>query len=197
MTTSNRYGPSPVAPRRRRKPLWRRALNGRTLFAIAVALALVWVLQPRERTEQANSSDTKSTPVKTKSTKLSKGTPNYKTYLPKGKSAKDYGGWTRVSPSKADPVYAYSDVIGTTPVIVSQQDLPSAFVGNVEEKVEELAQDYSAGEKITAKEVTVYVGKSADGPESIIFVKGSTLILIKTDGKLSNDDLLAYVESLE
>lgn len=195
--TTNRYGPSPVAPRRKKKPLWRRILNGRTILAVLIALGIVWVLQPREKTKPEKASDVKSTAIKTKSTKLQKGTPDYETYLPEGKTAKDYGGWTRVSPSKVDPVYAYSDTIGDVPVIVSQQEMPTDFKGNVEEKVEELAQDYSAGEKITAKDVTVYVGRSASGPESIIFVKGTTLILIKTDATVPNDALLAYVESLQ
>lgn len=194
--TTNRYISSPVAPRRKRRSLIRRVLSARTIGVALLVLGGIWVIQQWTGNTH-KSSDTKTSSLKTKSTKLSKGTPTYTTYLPAGKTAKDYGGWTRVSPPKSDPVYAYRDVIGKVPIIVSQQKLPRSFAGDVEDQVAELAQEYSASQKITAKDITVYVGRSSDGPESVIFAKEQTLILIKTDDSVSNDALLAYIESLE
>lgn len=143
-----------------------------------------------------SNSDAKVSNLKTKSTRLSKGTPTFTTYLPEGRKSSDYGGWTRVSPAKSDPVYAYVDSIGNTTIRVSQQQLPDAFSGDVENKVKELADDFLATQQITTKDVVIYVGRNADGPESIIFYLGETLFSIKTDGKVSDDALVKYVESL-
>ncbi len=189
-----------------RKPTpWRRTLR-RFIYGVPISFRIIVVLLVvvviyffnRPATpDKVNGTNIEAIQKSNKSEGgLPKGNPTYTTYLPEGKTIDDYGGWTRVSPAKNDPVYAFVDKIGTVTIRVSQQRIPNAFKGDVENKVAELAEEFLATQKITVKDVTVYVGRSASGVESIIFVKGDTLINITTDNKVSDDALVKYIESL-
>jgi hypothetical protein len=123
-------------------------------------------------------------------------TPDYATVLPAGKSINDYGGWTRVSPPDRNPVFAYLDKIGHTPINVSEQPLPDAFKSDTAAQVAQLAQGFKANEKIVVGSTTVYIGTSAKGPQSIIFSKNNLLILIKSSLKVENDQWKVYINSL-
>lgn len=123
--------------------------------------------------------------------------PQFDTLLPSGSSIEALGGWTRVSPPDRNAVFAYSDAIRDNRIIISQQPLPDDFLGNIDGKVEELAQSYKATEKLTANGMVVYIGTSAKGPQSVIFTKNNLLVLIKSSVKLSNDDWVGYVNSLQ
>lgn len=122
--------------------------------------------------------------------------PDYQTVLPGEKSVEDLGGWKRVSPPKNDPVYAYSDTINEIPISVSQQPLPKSFVGNVDDKVADLAQKFNANTKIDGGDTKVYIGTSAKGPQSVIFTKKNVLVLIKSEKKIDNDTWATYIKSL-
>lgn len=163
-----------------------------------LGLGLYWMLSnPIYHATDDGTSTAKNDPqLKSKTGNLTKGTPEYKTYLPSGKSIESYGGWTRVSPPDRNPVYAYSDTISGTPINVSQQPLPKDFKPDVAEQVAELAKGYHADHFITVKDTKVYIGTSAKGPQSVIFVKGDTLILIKSSAKLSDDQWTSFVDSL-
>lgn len=120
----------------------------------------------------------------------------YDTVLPAGKTIETLGGWTRVSPPNRNPVFAYADTIGNTPISVSQQPLPDDLKGDTPRKVEELAQWFKADQRLTIGDTKVYIGTSAKGPQSVIFVKDDLLILIKSSVALSNDQWTAYITSL-
>jgi hypothetical protein len=77
----------------------------------------------------------------TTATKLEKGTPNYATVLPQGKSIKSLGGWTKISPPKASPVYTYIDRLENVQINVSEQPLPDSFKSDTAKQLEQLAQD--------------------------------------------------------
>lgn len=133
----------------------------------------------------------------------SSGNPNevvqeleYQTILPDGKSISELGGWRRVSPSKSDPVFAYTDRIGEASINVSQQPLPKSFIGDTDDEVAELAKKFNATTKIDAGGITVYVGSSAKGPQSAIFTKNSLLILIKSQEKIDDASWSKYIKSL-
>jgi hypothetical protein len=127
-------------------------------------------------------------------------TPDYITLLPTGKTIESLGGWTRVSPSNRNPVFAFMDTIDGKPINVSQQPLPPELKdikGNQDEsQIVQLAQGYSANVKITASQTTVYIGTSAKGPQSVIFGKNNLLVLIKSSVTLTNDQWASYVNSL-
>lgn len=122
--------------------------------------------------------------------------PQFSTILPSGKPINQLGGWSRVSPPNTDPVFAYNDKIGTTPVNVSQQPLPDSFNSDVDGKIADLAKKYSAEVQITAGSTKVYIGTSSKGPQSVIFSKNNLLILIKSQEKIDDKDWSKYIESL-
>ncbi|MEO6109587.1 MAG: hypothetical protein ABIP50_01070 [Candidatus Saccharimonadales bacterium] len=134
--------------------------------------------------------------TKTKDTSLQK-TPDYPTVLPEGKTITDFGGWTRVSPPDRNPVFAYVDTINGKQINVSEQPLPPEFKEDTNSQVEQLAAGYKATEKVTVGDITVYIGTSAKGPQSVIFVKNNILVLIKSSLKVSDDDWAKYVNSLK
>lgn len=142
-------------------------------------------------TTDENSGD-KPQPIHTGGT-----TPDYATIEPAGKSVKDLGGWVRVSPTTTNPVFAYADHIGNIPINVSQQPIPDEFGDDIPAQIDQLAIGYNANEKITVEGVTVHIGTSAKGPQSVIFTKDNLLILIKSAAKISNDEWAAYVSSLQ
>lgn len=164
-------------------------------IAILVTVLTLFVYFPKDK------QDTNQTKNQTKTTSqagtLTKGTPNYKTLLPAGKTIIQLGGWTRVSPSNSNPVYAFVDKIGDIPINVSQQPLPDNFKSDTNEQIASLAADFRAEEKITIGSTTVYLGTSAKGPQSAIFTKNNLLILIKSSVKINNDKWSSYINSLQ
>ena len=127
---------------------------------------------------------------------LQKGTPEYDTVLPEGKTIKDFGGWTRVSPPNRDPVFAYIDKIGAIPINISQQPLPKEFSEQPAEQVEQLARSYAANRRLDTGNAIVFIGTSGKGPQSLIVVKGDLLILIKASAAVSDDEWKKYIQSL-
>lgn len=122
--------------------------------------------------------------------------PEFETALPMGKSIDSLGGWTRISPPDKEPVYAYVDSISGVTINVSQQPLPETFKKNPNE-LAKLAEQFSAKEKVPAGDVTLYVGTSAKGPQSVILARDDLLILMKSANKLTNDQWAAYVATLQ
>lgn len=127
---------------------------------------------------------------------LQRGTPQYATVLPAGKTIQDLGGWTRVSPTDKEPVYAYIDAIGMTKIIVSQQPLPKGFKSDKAEKLAEIAKNYNATEKITVDGETVHIGTSQKGPQSLILSRNDLLILIKSSVQVDSNEWAKYINSL-
>lgn len=127
---------------------------------------------------------------------LQKGTPTYKTILPAGHTIADFGGWTRVSPPKRDPVYAYADHIGAIPIIVSEQPIPKDWRDGPDGEVRSLADTYGASKTLKAGSTTVYSGVSAKGPQSIIFIKNGLLVLIKASAAVPDGQWQEYIQSL-
>jgi hypothetical protein len=121
--------------------------------------------------------------------------PAFSTILPKGKTIKDLGGWSRVSPATSEPVFAYTDKIAGVTVTISEQPLPKEFEGNADAQVTELTKG-GAYNEITAGTIKAYVGTSAQGPQSVVFSKNNLLILIKSRQKIDNKDWSQYIESL-
>lgn len=122
--------------------------------------------------------------------------PTYDVVLPVRRTAEDLGGWRRTSPADSEPVYAYSDEIDDTGIIVSQQPIPDQHKGNVADWVEKVAKGFSATTVIEAGGTDVYIGRSARGPQSLIFTKNNVLILIKSQKTISQEAWVQYINSL-
>lgn len=162
-----------------------------TIFIIAITL-LVYLVLINNKTNTSKDNNV------VKIQNLTKGTPEYSTMLPTGKNISNLGGWTRVSPSNSDPVFAYTDKISDIKIIVSQQPIPDTLKSDsTTDQVEQLAKNFNANEKITVGDTTVYIGTSSDGPQSVIFTKNNLLILIKSDSRITNNDWLNYINSLQ
>ena len=123
--------------------------------------------------------------------------PIYQTILPEGKTIDQLGGWERVSPAKASPVFAYIDIIGSIPVSVSEQPLPKSFKTNTASQIAELAKGYNATDSVSAGSMQVYIGTSAKGPQSVIFTKNNLLILIKSQNVIEDTAWIKYISSLQ
>ena len=141
--------------------------------------------------------DTAVSQGSTSAPKLEKGTPNYATVLPQGKSIKSLGGWTKISPPKASPVYTYIDKLENVQINVSEQPLPDNFKSDTAKQLQQLAENEKATQKITIGGNTVYIGTSSAGPQSIFFTKNNLLILIKSDATISENSWVKYINSLQ
>lgn len=122
--------------------------------------------------------------------------PDYQTILPNGESINKLSGWTRISPPGKDPVYAYVDKIGSTPITVSEQPVPASFKDNIDTQVAQLAKAYSATDQLDASGTKVYIGTSVKGPQSVIFEMDGLLILMKSQQKVADNDWIKYIQSL-
>ena len=147
--------------------------------------------------ESSSASGTKIAATAKNPAGLPKGTPNYSTILPSGKSIADLGGWTRVSPENKNPVFAYVDKIGSTEISVSQQPLPANFAKDTTNQINQLAQNFNANEKVTVGDTVAHIGASAKGTQSVIFSKDNLLILIKSTAPISSTQWATYISSLK
>jgi hypothetical protein len=129
--------------------------------------------------------------------KLVKGTPDYATVLPQGKTIASLGGWTRISPPKTSPVYTYIDKVENVQINVSEQPLPDNFKSDTAKQLEQLAVSEKATQKITVGGNTIFIGTSSQGPQSIFFIKNNLLILIKSDSTISENSWIQYINSLQ
>jgi hypothetical protein len=145
-----------------------------------------------------STAQTETTSTATAQTKLSKGTPDFKTFLPAGKTIDSYGGWTRVSPNSAEAVYAYSDTLFGTGITVSQQKLPASFMSDTEKKIQQLQseQGYVTQHKIKSNGLTIYVGVSNKNYQSTIFVDEGILVLMTSYRPINDASIAEYIGSL-
>lgn len=123
--------------------------------------------------------------------------PKYDTIIPEGTTIKKLGGWQRISPQTASPVFAYSDSVNGVSINISEQPLPDTFKTDTDGKIADLAKSYNATDKINADGTTVYIGTSAKGPQSTIFTKDNLLILIKSQAKIEDKAWITYIDSLK
>lgn len=174
----------------------RKALVGLALImTLAVSSYLFWqAAGPAEN--QPAQVGTPATAAADKPTALQKGTPDYPTLLPAGKTIDSLGGWTRISPPDSNPVFAYVDSIDSVRISVSQQPLPSEFNKNTAQKVKEMAAGYGADEAFVAGSTDVHIGASTKGPQSVIFNRNQTLVLIKSVAPIDNSRWVSYINSL-
>jgi len=75
--------------------------------------------------------------------------------------------------------------------------LPASFKNNVDTQVGEVAKKFNATTQFQANDTKVYIGTSAKGPQSLIFTKNNTLVLIKSLQKVEDKSWVAYINSLK
>lgn len=116
--------------------------------------------------------------------------PNFSALVPSGY---DNSG-VRYDPKRK--VASYSHTIRGVEVVVSQQPLPENFKPDPQARVSELAKRFNATKEIEAGEVTAFAGKSADGPQSVIFQKKGLLIFIYSPVELDSQALTSFIKEL-
>jgi hypothetical protein len=178
------------------KRLRRTSRRQRLVLLIVLVITGTAVVIASQRLRQFNPAEATAITPSNPLDQLQKGTPDYPTLLPRGKSAEDLGGWTRISPPERDPVYAYVDTIASVPVSVSQQPLPATFKTDPGTKVRDLALAQNADKTLTAGSITLYIGTSKNGPQSVIFNTDALLVLIKSSALVPDEEWKKYVESL-
>lgn len=166
---------------------------GIIIFIVAIALSIKFL----QMTKQDTKKNTNTPRTTITMPKLIKGTPDYLTVLPKGKTIAALGGWTRISPPDASPVYTYIDKIGNVQINVSEQPLPDSFKPNPLQQLQQLAKNENATDKITVGNIAVYIGTSSNGPQSAFFIKNNLLILIKSDSIINQNQWIEYIDFLQ
>lgn len=179
--------------------LWRkqRRLRVKLVIVVLVIVGLGLWLKPHVFPVTAQSADG-SSPGSQTAAKLTKGTPTFKTFVPEGKSIDSFGGWTRVSPSSSAAVYAYSDTLSGTALIVSEQELPANFKSDTAGKIKQLQSDqgYVTQHTTTVNGTAVYIGVSNKSYQSTIFIRDRILVLI-TSYRTINDTVIGnYINAL-
>ncbi|MGB3023219.1 MAG: hypothetical protein WBB39_00225 [Candidatus Saccharimonadales bacterium] len=179
---------------------WFMADRRRIIALLFVIIVVMYVVALANRSTHRLSS-TPEIPATSSSTHqapatLPKGNPDFTTVLPANRSIDQLGGWTKVSPPNSAPVFAYTDKIGSTTIIVSQQTLPDELRTDTANKVKQLAGTYGQPEQLSAGSTTVYLSRSQSGPASIAFTQRDLLIFIKTNDAIPDSDLITYIASL-
>lgn len=123
--------------------------------------------------------------------------PEFAVLSPDGAGVGNLGGFAKISPPDAPPVYTYKDEIVAVPVTVSQQQLPEILQDDRVTKLKELAEQFNAKDEIYVDDDVAYIGTSVKGPQSVVFVKGNILMLIASDTKISNKDWVEYLATLK
>jgi molybdopterin-binding protein len=123
--------------------------------------------------------------------------PDFTTILPTGKTIDKLGGWGRVSPPTSAPVFAYSDMLGGTHIVVSEQQVPASFENNLQGQVAQIAKQLGATTKLqTANGTALYSGVTTSGVQSLVLSKADLLILIRTVSRVDNKIMEDYVDNL-
>jgi hypothetical protein len=123
-------------------------------------------------------------------------TPEFPVVLPQGKTAKDVGGFAKVSPPGSPAAYAYKDTISGISILVTEQQLPESFKAETSKEVEKLAIGYNATQAVKTEKVEFFVGTNTNGQQSVITYTKTLLILLKSSNKISNERWQTYIEDL-
>ena len=124
--------------------------------------------------------------------------PNFTPSLPKGKTIEQLGGWQKLTPPKGgEPTWVFVDTVSGVTINVSQQRLPGNIKADTANRMADLAHGYNANTTLNVNGITVYIGTSSKGPQSVIFTKNDVLFLIKSWSTIESDAWISYIASLQ
>lgn len=122
--------------------------------------------------------------------------PEFDILTPGGRGTEELGGLAKINPPDADPVYAYADSIGDVGIRVSQQQLPQNLKDNPAE-LEEMAKGFNASRTLSVDSRTIYIGRNASGPQSLLFIDSDLLVLVTSDAEISDQGWVEYLKNLK
>lgn len=163
-------------------------------FVIIIAVTTVTILVNNQSKSIAVANDGK-TPVNQQ--EQDARVPYYDTLIPAGKTIEQLGGWTRSSPTDRNAGFVYVDFIRDNRITINQQVLPEDFKVDTNVQMDAIAKSLSATEVITIEGLTVHVATSSKGPQTVLFNKNDLLVFLRSSVKLSNDDWIGYINSLQ
>lgn len=121
-------------------------------------------------------------------------TPDFATLLPADKTIEDLGGFAKVSPENSASAYAFKDLVGNVPIIVTQQVQPDGL--KEQQKIEDFAKANNLTKNLQIDDKTIYIGKSDKGPQSLMFIKDGNLVFIKAEQEVDEVSWVQYVTNL-
>lgn len=121
--------------------------------------------------------------------------PEFKVLTPAGAGADRLGGFAKINPPGTDSVYAFADRVDGVLIKVSQQQLPQKFK-NDPSSFNQMAEAFNANRTINVSGKDVYIGSSESGPQSILFIKDSLLVLITSESAISDQSWINYISNL-
>lgn len=154
-----------------RKKRW--LVGGMIVAIILTGILTAWLLRPSSNLRSVSPDFKALTPNNSK--------PNWKQSKPEGSTT---------------PVYIYTDTIHDVPIKVSEQPLPPSFRDDPASKIAEVAGGFNATNTMQVEGMTVYIGTSTKGPQSVLFSDGKLLVLIKSDLTISSGAWADYIKTL-
>jgi hypothetical protein len=118
--------------------------------------------------------------------------PNFTFLLPRGDATGKVFQYNRESQT-----VSFTDSIGGVRIVIHQTPLNKDLKEDTESKLEKIAQDNAFNEKIVTANPTAYLGTSAKGPQTVLFVKNDLQVFIASDKKIDNHDWAEYITSLQ
>lgn len=122
--------------------------------------------------------------------------PDFDVLLPAHKTTEDVDGKLVHTP-KNEPVFTYKDGLNAVAITVNEQPLSDAFKANKDSMLAEVAKGFNATRTLSAGDTKVYIGISAKGPQSLLFVKDDLLFLIQSEKKIPDDAWITYINQLK
>lgn len=163
-------------------------------FVILIALATVIILA---NNQSKNTAADKEGDAALKQQDVDAKVPYYETLIPTGKTIEQLGGWTRSSPTDRNAGFVYVDYIRDNRITVNQQVLPEDFKVDTAVQMDALAKSLNATEVLTVEGLIVHIASSSKGPQTVLFNKKGLLVFLRSSVKLSNDDWIGYINSLQ
>lgn len=163
-------------------------------FIVVIALITVTILTRNQSQDTPTAKDGGS-PVSQQD--LDAQVPYYETLIPVGKTIDQLGGWTRSSPVDRNAGFVYVDYIRENRITVNQQILPEDFKTDTNVQMDALAKSLNATEVLTVGGLMVHIASSSKGPQTVLFNEKGLLVFLRSSVKLSNDDWIGYINSLQ
>lgn len=176
------------------RPIKKRRLSRVVILCLVGALIIVAVFLAGKLGNQAKKSPTTADQATTASQpkgNITQGDPIFNALTPNGKNVT----WSHLDSPNGDSFYVYTDTINGSSIRVTEQKLPAHLADK--DQLSELAKSYNANRTITAGDITVYVGSTTKGQQSVLFTAQSLLIMITSDSILNDHQWTSYITSLQ
>lgn len=180
---------APVKHRRTPRMLLKLLLGIITIISIGTAASYVFTHQPKSTSNVSPSTTTEHSDTG----KVSQESPGFKALTPTGADVT----WTHLAPPNSADFYAFTDRLEGVSIRVSEQPLPDNFLDDPSGSLAQLARDYNANRNLSVNGITVYVGTSTKGQQSLLFTTDSLLVLITSDSTLNDKQWTDYITSLQ